>query len=525
VRQDPLGETIQEGNLLHLGMISICRQLPPEVRSQPWEDGIVTASMPGRISCKPDAVYGVPHGLDNDVASAVHTAFMMKTLQGVPDDGEVRLSGAELLRLMGQPNAGGRAFAAVQASCIRLASTRYEITARWFDASLKKTGSAFFNYFSEFSLVESQSTVIPGQVTHDLVIKLNSHVISNIRAGHYLAFTPESLAPLLQPTARSLARMLECLRRDPQNVTHRSSTLNLSVQQLRSAARILGEDQRSSRVIRVLEPGLALMRQIGSLDAYAFDGRGENARLTLDFPKEDQVYDTLSYELLVANDVWELRAKEIAAKHSRAEIAAVVAEARDQYERGKVRKLGGFIKAAFDPKTGFQASLTQRPPRYTTSTDGTPPAERTLDAAPGRTSDAATRSLPAPRSSGPQPGASPASDLRAPTPPITEDLSDQNRMLATVRGMLASYGTEVTDALETAIWDGDLTQTDLTSLISRRLLPEKVLERTSKKRQARLQVPLLQGLQDPQEVGSERPGDPAGLVGLPGVPEADQDVA
>ena len=51
-----------------------------------------------RVSCRALPELGVPHGIDNDVSSALIDYFMSL---GLPDDGEMNLSVSELMQLAG----------------------------------------------------------------------------------------------------------------------------------------------------------------------------------------------------------------------------------------------------------------------------------------------------------------------------------------------------------------------------------------------------------------------------------------
>lgn len=95
-----------------------------------------------RISCRALPENGVPHGIDNDVTSALIDHYQSS---GLPEDGEITIAIAELLQLAGfHRNGQYRDMLAV--SLDRLHTTSYEITGGWRDHPNQRWTTARFHF-------------------------------------------------------------------------------------------------------------------------------------------------------------------------------------------------------------------------------------------------------------------------------------------------------------------------------------------------------------------------------------------
>lgn len=69
----------------------------------------------------------MPHGTDNDVVVGLVNAYV---LQGMPEDGAILLTVAELIRLSGLSK-NGRIYHELRQSVLRLADTKCDFTKSW----------------------------------------------------------------------------------------------------------------------------------------------------------------------------------------------------------------------------------------------------------------------------------------------------------------------------------------------------------------------------------------------------------
>lgn len=325
---------LEEHNVGRLGLISVMSRLP-EPNTNEWQDHLMIGSTPGTIRCfsaRPDM--GIPHGFDNDISAAIHTLYIA---QGCPDSGRIEFTAREILELIGIPTSA-ETYNRVATSIQRLHYTHYEITANWFNASVQSHGSASFTYLSNIASVITPHPFHPRQKQIIYTITLNEHVRHNLSLQHLITLKPEILSGLASysPTTRATYRLLESLRRDPQNLTRASDELTVTLPVLKKLGRVLSDDQRPTRILRTFTPALEALQRLGHLTHVEEIKSRSNHQLLIRFSRNDDAYDARAYAQLIDAGVYETTARDIASRFDPKDIAEVLQIVEEKKAAGQV---------------------------------------------------------------------------------------------------------------------------------------------------------------------------------------------
>lgn len=368
----------EETNVARLGLISVMKNRPadPEFDTG-WTAELTIGNIPGTIKCRTQADLGIPHGIDNDVSTAIHTKFLK---QGCPENGRVTFTLAEILEMIGI-NATPRTYARVMESIKRLHMTHYEIEAHWFNADRKISGSTAFTYLSNYSVVHTEHLFNPNQQQTNITVTLNDQIRSNLELQHLITLKPEYLKALAPhgPTVRATYRLLQSVIHDPRNITISSNSLRLSTKDLQQLGRILTTDDRPSRIIRIFEQPLEQLKQIGYIEKFDITkGKGESY-IDLQFPQIETVFSPEAFKLLTEAGVWERQAREFAGSKSIDQIEATISYTQSATS---IKDKGAMIaKMLRDDAVNLQNTKTSIPKliKKTKSKTSTPVAEEPIE--------------------------------------------------------------------------------------------------------------------------------------------------
>ena len=303
-----------ELNTARLGLISIQERLPEA--HDAWEDEYEEGGRKVQVKCASPAGYGVPHGLDNDIAIALHSLYAQ---QGLSLDGTVTTSARAMLREAGLDE-GGKHHKTLHESLQRLLRATYQVKAAWRDQNRERWIDASFSYIDDVVL-GGENLNERGEAV--LTITLNRFVRRSMSSGYVLTLDQNLLSTLKTPGARALYRLLEAMRRNPEKPGEVSAQLELSLTDLARLARLIDTVPRSVR--RALEGGLKQLQTLGYLEAYEYRGRGHKQSLHLTLgPQALNLPDPQTVAGLVAHGIGRKVAQDLTRRHGRERITQAI---------------------------------------------------------------------------------------------------------------------------------------------------------------------------------------------------------
>lgn len=275
---------INELDLTRAGVISVQKVLP-EGRST-WQVEYEVGDTLYRI--QGDAMYGRPHGSDNDILLALQTLFFRA---GCPTNDRIEVVPAELLRL-GHLDLTGRTYQRLRDALMRLSGVKWSMIKTSYNAKDKRhAGSTtVVGLISELRLVDYASGTRQPFDSRQLDDRMPIEVIfsptfaDSIRAGLYQILDSELLSRLTQPPARSLYRVIQAHR--VQKDGSLASELRVP---LRDWCRACGiEEDRADNAKRALLLAHTHLEEQGYLKGVEISGRGFNAEVLYRFSNAAQ---------------------------------------------------------------------------------------------------------------------------------------------------------------------------------------------------------------------------------------------
>lgn len=262
-----------EINVSRLGLISVQKQIAPDflgwVQTYELDETV-------EVRCIAHQDYGVPHGVDSDVFNAILHLYVIK---GASEDGRVSCSIYELLRTAGI-NVNSRSYAQVKESVQRLLLSQYTISRAWRDHLRNRWITATFRHIENALYTENEKHVFDSASIME--IHLPKLVVDSIRAGYNLPLEDALLKDMAQPTTRSLYRLLEAQRRDPEDPSRMEHTITRNLSEWAETCKLQFSD-KPDRVRRSLEKAHEEMLKVGYLSNVEYHGRGKNQTITYHF--------------------------------------------------------------------------------------------------------------------------------------------------------------------------------------------------------------------------------------------------
>ncbi len=254
----------EEMNVLRLGLVSMQERIPADYSS--WEETFEIDGQQGKVICKALPEYGVPHGVDNDVITALITLFRE---QGDPEDGRMVTSAYSLLQLAGM-DVNGAAYRLLRESLQRLWTTSYQITRLWRDHRRGRYTTVGLRIVHELEFTSS----VEGDIDNDsaLVLTLAPALVNSIRAGFVRPMDPRVARLLKRRSTRAFYRFLDAKRRDAVNPDRVVMDLQMSLMELKQACKIIND--QPDKIRRSIEPAHEELLEIGYLKSVVYEGRG-----------------------------------------------------------------------------------------------------------------------------------------------------------------------------------------------------------------------------------------------------------
>ncbi|GAA4004002.1 replication initiator protein A [Deinococcus rubellus] len=232
-----------------------------------------------KVACRALPEQGIPHGIDNDVSSALIDHYMSN---GLPEDGEMVLAVSELLRLAGF-HRNGKYREMLATSLDRLHTTSYEISGGWRDHPNRRWTTAKFHF------IESLEYTHQGEAGNFdersmLRLRLAGPLALSLRSGYTKPLNIEFMQSLSRPRTRIIFRLLDAMRYNPEDPDEIIDTYDVGLIEWADQCKL--PNTRPDVIRRALEgPHEELLRR-GYLRQVLLDGRGRKQRLHYEFAPE-----------------------------------------------------------------------------------------------------------------------------------------------------------------------------------------------------------------------------------------------
>ncbi|WP_189066837.1 MULTISPECIES: replication initiator protein A [Deinococcus] len=327
---------IDERNSAALGIFSMLSRSSGE--RQQWHSQFTVAGRQYDVSG--EAARGRPHGADVNIMVGLENLFQA---QGCPTDNFVHTSANEL-REASLLAANGRNLQRLREGLDRIWETSITVTRGWHLpdgrtlAHVHKTrliNDLRYWVQGDPDPTAAGSVMVPGAT---LSIQLGAHLADSIRAGYTQNLQLEILRRIEQPPARTLYRLLEAHRYNPDGTAREELTVDLD--NWRHACGL--GDNRRSRHLRTLEqPHEELIAQ-HYLQDVTVDERGARTTLLYRFRNPDAP-DPELVQMLVRAGVAQNAATQLARQYPD-RIEASVRLSRELQRTSTILKPGAFTR-------------------------------------------------------------------------------------------------------------------------------------------------------------------------------------
>ena len=229
-----------------------------------------------RVSCRALPELCVPHGVDNDVSSAL---IDLLDSSGLPEDGLVTVSASELMSLAGF-HRNGRYWAMLRESLDRLHTTSFEVSGGWRDHPNRRWITAKFHFIENLEYTHQGESGSFDERTM-IQLQLAKPLVASMLSGYTKPLNMSFMHSLSRPRTRILFRLLDAMRYDPENPEVTVNALDVGLVEWADQCKI--SSLRPDSVRRALQsPHEELIRR-GYLRAVTISGRGRNQRLFYEF--------------------------------------------------------------------------------------------------------------------------------------------------------------------------------------------------------------------------------------------------
>lgn len=299
---------INELDLTRAGVISVTKTPPGGDTS--WQVDYEIAGTLYRVVG--NAFHGRPYGTDADVLLALQTIFFRA---GCPEGNRILVMPSELLAFSGLPD-NGQAYVRLREALLRLSGVQWSLVrSAWRPETRRHQGeTTVTGLISDLRLVD-QGTGGHRPFHHrelnerlPVEVVFTSTFAASIRAGLFQMLDGELLARLGQPTARSLYRVLQAHRVQPDGGL--ANVLTLPLRDWFVACGL--EQERTDNAKRTLDLAHERLLSETYLTSAQFTGRGRSGLVTYHFqaPPEPELVD-----VLMARGVTRPVAEALAADH------------------------------------------------------------------------------------------------------------------------------------------------------------------------------------------------------------------
>jgi plasmid replication initiation protein len=261
---------------LNWGRLNLVSAQDQSVEQNSWKVTYQHGERVVRVSCRALPELGVPHGVDNDVSSALIDNFMSI---GLPDDGVMTLAISELMQLAGF-HRNGKYREMLSVSLDRLHTTSYEIAGGWRDHPNRRWTTAKFHFIE---LLEYTHQGESGKFDERsmLRIRLAEPLVASLRSGYTKPLNIEFMQSLSRPRTRIIFRLLDAMRYHPETPDELIDEYDVGLIELAEQCKL--PNTRPDAVRRALQgPHEELLRR-GYLRQVVIEGRGRNQRIHYEF--------------------------------------------------------------------------------------------------------------------------------------------------------------------------------------------------------------------------------------------------
>lgn len=312
---------VTEYNVSRLGLISIQSRVADD-QLMGWEAIQTDGSNRQGIICTTSDPFGVPRGLASDVFSGLLTAATIRA-EGGGSGQELTMTAAGIAK-HANLKLHDRHYRGIDQALSALASAKYKVFAQWTDPMTRTSRDATFSVIDFLERQQEEHLFNRTQAQMNYVVRLNREIVRSVEGSLVLAISPTILESLPNPGARAVYRMLESMRRDPEDVTRAHKTLKLSIGDLAEATRLLGSRQEASHQMRILAPYLNALIAGGYLSSYQTIGRSARTQVHFVFVDDGSLVNMESRRLLLKAGVTGKNAESLAIGHSREEIECAI---------------------------------------------------------------------------------------------------------------------------------------------------------------------------------------------------------
>ena len=229
-----------------------------------------------RVSCRALPELCVPHGVDNDVSSAL---IDLLDSSGLPEDGLVTVSASELMSLAGF-HRNGRYWAMLRESLDRLHTTSFEVSGGWRDHPNRRWITAKFHFIENLEYTHQGESGSFDERTM-IQLQLAKPLVASMLSGYTKPLNMSFMHSLSRPRTRILFRLLDAMRYDPENPEVIVDALDVGLVEWADQCKI--SSLRPDSVRRALQsPHEELIRR-GYLRDVTISGRGRSQRLFYEF--------------------------------------------------------------------------------------------------------------------------------------------------------------------------------------------------------------------------------------------------
>ncbi|TSA80774.1 Replication initiator protein A [Deinococcus detaillensis] len=232
-----------------------------------------------KVACRALPEQGIPHGIDNDVSSALIDHYMSI---GLPEDGEMVLAVSELLRLAGF-HRNGKYREMLSVSLDRLHTTSYEVSGGWRDHPNRRWTTAKFHFIESLEYTHQGES---GKFDERSMLRLRlaGPLALSLRSGYTKPLNIEFMQSLSRPRTRIIFRLLDAMRYNPEDPDEIIDRYEVGLIEWADQCKL--PNTRPDVVRRALEgPHEELLRR-GYLRQVLLDGRGRKQRLHYEFAPE-----------------------------------------------------------------------------------------------------------------------------------------------------------------------------------------------------------------------------------------------
>lgn len=232
-----------------------------------------------RVSCRALPDSGVPHGVDNDVSSALLDHYMSI---GLPEDGEIVIAVSDLMHLAGF-HRSGKYRDMLTVSLDRLHTTSYEVAGGWRDHPNRRWITAKFHFIE---LLEYTHQGESGKFDERsmLRIRLAEPLVASLRSGYTKPLNIEFMQSLSRPRTRIIFRLLDAMRYNPENPDEIIDEFDIGLIELADQCKL--PNTRPDSVRRSLEGPHEELLKRGYLRQVTLTGRGKDQRIRYEFSPE-----------------------------------------------------------------------------------------------------------------------------------------------------------------------------------------------------------------------------------------------